>query len=286
MDDKRFHSQVENERLPLEEPITTKGETISPEQIWRDGALIPSSPKELTFVKDPAYGESGVATDKYGTYFYEVSTFTDGETVNKLVEHIGSLLLSREDGTLNVYSNGLLKDIIGREFDADNSSEEDSWNPVITIDGNPIAYGVGHPLFDSAAGTLTFRDEQFAKDIFDEDCSNSKVYVTFYRYAGRKGFFGSNLGIDLPFRDDYALLKNAKSNKTTATFKVNGDEGNTVYVLPKAQGGYTGHDDSIEGKSGVIMLEENYNDIVWNIGVHDGGLYIDENSPQKGYGKQ
>lgn len=268
MDDKRFNSDVESGRLPTEEPVRTSGENISPRQIWRDGALIPPSPKDLEFV----YSD---VTDKNGTYIKGEVCFSDGQTVNKLVEHIKALSLTLQTGTLNVYSNALLKNLIGREFDGEDTTEADSWQYQLTVDGTKVAYGMGNPLIDNAAGTIIFRDKDFAESLQDKT-----LYISFYRYAGRVGFIGDN-GIDLPFRDDLKHFKDTRNDNRTATFVVRGDEGNTQYILPAAGAGFHGNDETVKGRKGVIMLEENYNDIVWNIGVHNGGLFLNDGSVVK-----
>lgn len=260
-DNKYYTSKVEKERLPEEEIRTSSGRIIDPKQIWHDGQLIKGSPSLMDFSKPE------VRTDSSGTYLYSESTFNDGATSIPLVQHIEGLKLNKVDGTKNVYESLLLVDIIGREFDKDVDEAASSWQFVLYDDkNNAYAYGIGEPAVDSANGTILFRSEKFVDEL-DHD-----LYMSFYRYGGRKGIFGGQLGVDLPIRDDVVHFKSASSDSRTATFKIDGEDGHTIYILPQTTGIYHGPAD----RSGTIMLEENYNEIDWNIGRHNGGHFYDD----------
>ena len=70
--DKQFTSNTEDKRLNIEEPELTIGKRILPQQVWRDGALIPGSPDDLEFSIPEI--ENGLLV----SYNY----FKDGQTVH------------------------------------------------------------------------------------------------------------------------------------------------------------------------------------------------------------
>lgn len=288
---KEYVSNVEDSRVAEEELVSTKGQHINPEQVWRDGSFIPSSPDNLSFT------EFRDAKGDTGTYFFRKAFIFDGSKEIPVVEHIRGLKLVRVPGTLNSFRSNRLIDLIGSEFNGDErkafyaESFEDSsliehpdkvpfeqksrkWEFVLSDEnGTEFAYGIGDPVIDSAAGVLTFRSKDFVESIKDKE----SVYIDFYRYIGRKGFFGSDLGIDLPFRDDLTLLKSANDEDKTASFELAGESKHTVYVLPNNLGVYVPH----ESGKGVVMLQENYNEIDWNIGHHNGGHFRDDGTITK-----
>lgn len=282
MIDKKYTSNVESERLSIEEQQLTKGQPILPHQIWRDGALIPGSPDDLTF-KVPEVVDDVIIQTSY---------FNDGETVHSLVEKITRLPLYRVEGTKNVFYNKKLVNLIGREFDDDHTNKKKSWQFILFSSEGELAYGVGDPIIDVATGNLTFRNKSFIENNIED-----VFYITFYKYVGRTGFLGTQNneqdlygGIDIPFRDDVKHFKNSNDDKTTATFVVAGDEGQTYYVLPRGGEYFNNENLQIDeyGKStsknklrGVVMLEENYQEIDWNIGWHNGGLWLPDGSVRK-----
>ena len=280
MEDKRYTSNIEGTRLSIEEAELNYGHNINPHQIWRDGKLIPGSPDECTFstlVQETSNGEA---------FMTALCIFHDGQKVNNLVKKVVKLPLTRVTGTLNSFKNVYLKNIIGREFDQ-YEDESRSWQwKLYDANDNELAYGMGDPYVDSASGTITFRSSAFC----DTLTKDSKFYISFYKYVGRTGFFGSDQGIGLPFRDDLILLKDADSEDRTALFRLYGDNSNTVYILPKPNLtednvtglGYVGRKNDVEGDSvGVIVLEENFNDVSWEIGKTNGGLYHTDGSITK-----
>ena len=279
--DKKYTSNVEDKRLNIEEQ-PTMGQHILPQQIWRDGALIPGSPDDLQF-KVPVVTKDAVIATSY---------FNDGQTVHPLVEKISRLPLRKVQGTKNVFFNELLKNLIGREFDNDPTDKKKSWQYKLYAGDNELAYGMGDPIIDVATGHLFFRNEDFVKANTEDT-----FYITFYKYVGRTGFMGSEDneqdvygGIDLPFRDDVKHFKDANNDNRTATFVLHGTEGQTYYVLPNAAEQYDGENIELDeyGKStskdhlrGVVMLEENYQEIDWNIGWHNGGVWLPDGTVRK-----
>lgn len=280
--DKKYTSNVEDKRLNIEEQ-PTMGQHILPQQIWRDGALIPGSPDDVKF-KSPELID-GVAV--------QTSYFNDGQTVHQLIQKINRLPLVKVRGTKNVYFNEELKNIIGREFDNDPTDKKKSWQYIIYSSKGELAYGLGDPIVDVATGHLFFRNKDFVEAI-DADES---FYITFYKYVGRFGFMGSGDneqdyygGLDLPFRDDIKHFKDADNDNRTATFQLQGAEGNTIYVLPNAAEVYNegnvivdeyGKSTSINKNLGTVMLQENYQEIDWNIGWHNGGVWLPDGTVRK-----
>ena len=123
------------------------------------------------------------------------------------------------------------------------------------------------------------------------------MYFSGDKYVGRFGFIGSGDneqdiygGLDLPFRDDIKHFKDADNDNRTATFQLQGSEGNTIYVLPNAAEVYNegnvvideyGKSTSINKNLGTVMLQENYQEIDWNIGWHNGGVWLPDGTVRK-----
>ena len=66
--------------------------------------------------------------------------------------------------------------------------------------------------------------------------------------------------------------------------------GNTIYVLPNAAEVYNegnvvideyGKSTSINKNLGTVMLQENYQEIDWNIGWHNGGVWLPDGTVKK-----
>ena len=305
---KEYTSKVETSREKFEEPEQIVGRVIKSNQVWRDANLIPAiapEPKNLSSVMS-ANGDkikSGV-----------VLTFRDGETVHGLISYYSKLKLNKIDGTLNCFNRPQLVNIILPEmvaptskhpvdFDSsdgkndisiDMSTESKilnnvgkSYAPTFFIkekdseELHPLAYGLGKPIFNIAAGTVYFVDEDFAIEH-----ANDEFYISFYNYIGRMGTsIGAGLdNPDLPFRDSIKHFKNENNNKQTATLKVRGDIKNTNYILPPEDGRPDEHDTTNvkeksgkwynkngESDTGVILLQETLEDTLWCQSTHISG---------------
>lgn len=282
MTDKQFTSNTEDKRLSIEEAYLSMGKRILPQQIWRDGALIPGSPDDLSF-KLPET-ENGCLV--------RYSYFNDGATSRPLVKKIEKLPLYKIDGTNDSYYNEELVNLIGREFDNDPTDIKKSWQYTLYSDSTQLAYDAGSPIIDISTGVLKFRNSDFVESITEQ-----VFYISFYKYIGRTGFLGSvdseqDLygGIDIPFRDDVKHFKDSTNDGRTLTIKVEGYEGNTIYVMPSPDMYF--NDDNYELSElgvltvkdklkGTVMLQENYQEIDWNIGVHNGGVWLDDGTVRK-----
>jgi hypothetical protein len=250
--DKEYTSQVELSREKFEEPEKIIGRMIKSNQIWRDANLLPeTAPKYIGKLID--------TSDPEGRHYKTgvVYTFNDGATVNKLISYYDALPLTKVPGTINCYSSPDLKNII-----LEDSGE--TYVPKIYFDGHKLAYGVGQPVFDVAAGTIYFTDAKFITDHVNE-----AVSISFYRYIGRMGTsVGNGLdNLDLPFRDSVKHFKNAENDDQTATIKVRGDVKNTNYILPSDNGKW--YDKSNSGyeedssDTAVVLLQETLEDTLW-----------------------
>lgn len=280
--DKQYTSNTEDKRLEIEESYLSMGKHILPQQIWRDGALIPGSPDDLTF-KLPET-ENGCLV-RY-SYFY------DGATACPLVKRVEKLPLSKITGTNDSFYNSELVNLIGREFDSDSTDKKKSWQYTLYSGDTALAYDAGSPVIDISTGVLKFRNSDFVESITEDT-----FYISFYKYIGRTGFLGSENtdqdlygGIDIPFRDDVKHFKDALNDDRTLTLKVEGYEGNTIYVMPKSSMFF--NDDNYElddlgvlqvknKLKGTVMLQENYQEIDWNIGNHNGGVWLEDSSVRK-----
>ena len=281
--DKQYTSNTEDKRLNIEEPELIMGRHILPQQIWRDGALIPGSPDDLDF---------GIPDNENGILVF-YSYIKDGQTTHSLVKKIERLPLQKVQGTKDSYFNENLVNLIGREFDKDPNDKAKSWQYTIFSGTTALAYDAGKPIIDIATGVLRFRSKEFVENINDDD----EFFITFYKYIGRTGFLGSGNnsqdlygGIDIPFRDDIKHFKDATNDERTATFRVRGELGNTIYVLPNVASFYEGTNievdelgnaSSINKNYGTVMLQENYQEIEWNIGLTNGGVWLEDGTVRK-----
>lgn len=255
----KFTTFIEKGRIKYEQPVSEAGMPIFPQQIWRDAKLIPR-----TCPKFQMHQYLDADNDTYSEGFI---TINNGVDVYHLLERYELAPLKRVEGTLNAYGSEFLKDIILPVFD----TTLNSYDFFIYLDDGtnvkPISYGVGNPIINSMAGTITFEDKEFVERIKD-----LKVRMTFVRYAGRKGMFGDSDCFDLPIRDDLKLLKSAGDNSSTASFEVQGGKKkHSVYILPPIDKGYHKNDNM---KKNVLLTQENLNDTLHQIGYVDGGLFI------------
>lgn len=248
-------SNVEPSREKFEEPVNTFGQIVRTEQIWVDSNLIPINAPDITNV---TFDENNSA---------HVKSTNDGATIRNLIDYYKELPLEKVPGTINCYRSNKLVDIITED------STNGGYVPKILIGGKELAYGVGAPIFDQSAGTLYFKDKDFAEKI-----KGQNVSVSFYRYVGRKGTSIGGLfeNPDLPFRDSLKHFKNAENDSNTATFKVRGSDKHTDYVLPPENGKYYDKGDAQD--TGVVLLQENLEDVLWvqNTKI-SGGEWIDHN---------
>lgn len=247
-------SNVEKTRERFEEPIRTYGSAVRSERIWRDTEYIPEVAPTVNLdllVENPNGFKNG-----------HVVTIPDGAIIRNIVDFYYKLPLERVLGTTNCFSNTLLKNVITADYFGE------YYNPIIYIDSNQLAFGVGNPIFDVAAGTLYFNDKDFAEKI-----KNQPIYVSFFKYVGRIGAGGGN---DLPFRDDLKHFRNAENENSTATFKIRGGDKHTNYILPPDNGKW--YDKGVE-EGGVVLLQENLEDALWEQGVRiSGGEWVESNS--------
>ena len=250
--DKEYTSFVETSREKFEEPEKTVGRVIKSNQIWRDANLLPEvAPKYIGKLID--------TSDTEGNHFKRgiVYTFNDGATINNLISYYDALPLPKVKGTLNSFSNPELKNIMLED-------SGDTYVPKIYLNGHRLAYGVGNPIFNVAAGTLTFTDAKFVSEHLDE-----AVTISFYKYIGRMGTaIGNSLdNPDLPFRDSIKHFKNAANDEQTATVKVRGDIKNTNYILPSDNGKWydknnSGYEED-KADTAVVLLQETLEDTLW-----------------------
>lgn len=259
--DKSYTSKVETTREHFEEPEKISGQIIKSTQIWRDANLIPETAPSYIGKLYETYDSTGTAY-KYG----KLTTFNDGATVRNLISYYDGLPLKRVEGTINCYSHPELKNIILEDSGS-------TYIPKIFINGHKLAYELGKPVFDVAAGTLYFSDNNFAIEH-----SNDKVSISFYRYIGRMGSSvgENNNNVDLPFRDDIKHFKDATNDDRTATFKVRGEIKNSNYILPPTTDKWYNKGDE-EGS--VLLTQETLEDTLWEQNTKiSGGLWYSQNN--------
>lgn len=257
-------SNVESSREKFEEPVNTYGQIVRMEQIWRDSNLLPINAPSIDDVSFMEEGKYSVA---------HVKRFNDGATIRNLIDYYVNLPLEKVIGTTNCFHNDKMIDIITED------STNGTYVPKIFVGGNMLAYGVGAPIFDQAAGTLYFQDKEFVDRL-----KNQPITISFYKYVGRKGTSVGNLfeNPDLPFRDTLPHFKNAENDNNTASFLVRGSDKHTNYVLPPENGKW--YDKGDEPDTGVVLLQENLEDVLWvqNTKI-SGGEWVNIEGSRKVY---
>ena len=261
---KNATSNVESSREKFEEPINTYGQVVRMEQIWRDSNLLPTNAPSI---------DDAIFMDAGGFRVAHVKRFNDGATIRNLIDYYDGLPLVKVKGTTNSFKNEKLVDIITED------TTNGTYVPKIFVDGVLLAYGVGAPIFDQAAGTLYFQDNYFVEKI-----EGKSITVSFYKYVGRKGTsIGSGFdNPDLPFRDTLKHFKNAENDDNTATFLVRGDNKHTSYILPPENGKW--YDKGGSPDTGVILLQENLEDVLWEQSTKiSGGEWVEREGIKKVY---
>lgn len=254
-----WDSETEEGRLNIEQDMTETGYAIFPNQIWRDGELIPESPKKA-FGTTPSSPENDYFSKVYN------ASLEYGTLTIPVLKYCLDVPLSRVSGTLNVFTHHELKDALDEKFGEEYEIE-------LSLNGTKLSYGVGDPILDSSAGYITFRDENFVNELTKADLIKAK----FYKYIGRKGFFGSKddeIGISYPFFDDKPLLKSSTDEGAFARFIISGGKGINSYILPPTNGKYYKmSEEEFNNNMHVIMTQENMNSIIDTIGIIDGGVW-------------
>lgn len=267
---KKYVSNTEEARLPFEEPYKGLGDSVSPLQIWRDGSFIKGSPSEHTFIDNIAYYKNGAQDIPLIKFFEKMPLATAIEGTDSCA-----------------YYNENLIDTIGYRFENISVDSGKSWEPIIYINNTQLSYKLGEPEIDPTSGVLVFKDKSYIENLKKASPAFT-VSISFYKYIGKKGFFGYDTGDDFPFRDDHPLVKNAsEAALTTATFKSRGAIGkNTNYIFPPTSKttftdgkGYFGKslkkefEEEKNSESSVVVLEENINSLLYAIGSIDGGVF-------------
>lgn len=283
---KEFTAKTNENKLDSEE-IRTMGKQISPNQIWRDGQLIPGSPNGLTWDLETDYKAVSLSgrAYTYDTYIYSVNSLKEANYNGILIRKYVKLPLLPYQGNDHIYFDmqGALIDLIDRSFDGlDNESGSWQYYLEYSTDGTNmirLPYGAGNTIVDISSGLLYFRDKDWVKDNLNKYNEYPQIYITFYKYVGRKGFFGSKEGLSLPFEDVNPLLKSKDNHKKTVRFNVSTKtEGEHVYNIGDdvkldgsrdTLGVYTPKDQLI----GNVMTAETYQEIDWQIGLHNGGRW-------------
>lgn len=254
---KDFTSDVESARLASEEFVEHRGQPVFPSQIWRDGLSIPSTSPLLE-------NYTTVETDlgNYDVAEYKIEYATKSVSILK---HFIKLPLTRVVGTNNCFYQENLIDIIPYNYDTVNHSY--MWNIYINGSDTALKYGIGGIVVDRASGVLSF-DSNFCKDV-----AVTSVSITFYQYTGRKGFFGTTLEEDIPFSDEKSLLFKSDNPSIEVSLKARGLVGVNKYVLPPVNTYFYTKEDA-DNECGVIVVQENLNNILDTIGIVDGGTYL------------
>lgn len=269
LDDKELTSSVEASRLVYEETAFTKGEAVLPQQIWRDGKLLPTDTAPSVMATETV--QDGSTSFKYGEWA--------GRIVEKkaILAKYEKVPLKRIKGTKYVYCSAFVSNAISDLFAPDGSY---SHKMFLMKDGSyqRMGYMLGNPRIDQATGFVEFRDKAYIDSLGLDQSTEYPFAISFYRYIGHTGFFGANDGIYGPFKDDLSLIRKADDDTATARFLVRGGPKDSRYVLPQVGNGAvpTGfyyEKGASEADAGVIVLQENINEVLWNVGDIDCGIY-------------
>lgn len=222
----------------FEEPYKT-GTIVTPDMIWSDAHAIPAIAPDIPVHTEEIEGE--------------MLTFgTDG-----VVAYFQWLQMKPISGAPKAFYNKHLKNAITFNWDAAGSYVYRLRNAA----DFDIAFGVQDWVVDPVAGTLTFYGNNLASIGVS---SEAPPKISFYKYVGRSGISssGGEGGVAIPIADIDTLLYRLGFPTHTARFEVRGGEGNKVYTLPSIDSG---------GDKGTVLLRENLNSTVDEIGVIDGG---------------
>jgi hypothetical protein len=222
----------------FEEAFAT-GQVVTPEQIWRDAAAIPAQAPNIS----PSLQDIGDGT---------MYVFGD----EGIVRFFYQLVLQPVDGSPKAFYHPQLKDAIPFNYDS-----AGSYNYSLKNAANfNIAFGIQDWVVDPVAGVLMF----FGSNLASIGISTTQLpKLSFFKYIGRKGFpTSTGGGGSFPVTDDNVLLESISNPLKTAQFTVGGTAGNTTYILPGVNGGL---------RTGTLLLRENLNATINEIGIIDGG---------------
>lgn len=222
----------------FEEPFKT-GIIVTPDMVWRDGHAIPAIAPDIPVHTEEIEGE--------------MLTFgTDG-----VVAYFQWLQLKPISGAPKAFYHSQLKNAITFNWDAAGSYVYRLKNQA----DFDIAFGIQDWVVDPVAGILTFYGSNLSSIGVAPE---TPPKISFYKYIGRTGFPTSSGegGADIPLADVDTLLYRLGFPDHTARFEVRGGAGNKVYELPAIEGG---------GDKGKILLEENLNLTIDQLGIVDGG---------------
>jgi hypothetical protein len=175
-----------------EEPFKTKT-SITPDMIWSDGSLIPTSAPTPGIISNTMInGEL-------------LSVWSDG-----VVRYHEKLILNRINDSC--FSHPQLKDAIAFNFDENGSYRYELEDSL----GRSIAFGVGDWIVDTHAGIL-----KFYGNISKFSIGPGKLpKISFYKYIGRKGIITDSkefLSAEPLVKGDAVALSKASFNIVTAS---------------------------------------------------------------------
>lgn len=267
IDDKDLTTSVESARLAYEESLITKGEAVLPDQIWRDGKLLPKTAPSILATETV---QDGSISFKYGEW---KDVIVEKKAILAKYEKVP---LSRVKGTNYVFCSAFVSNIIPDLFSEDGSFAHKMY---VFKNGSyqKMSYMLGNPEIDQTSGFIRFRDTSFI-DSLNINAIENPFAISFYRYIGHSGFFGADHGIYGPFKDDLIHLRKADDDTSTAQFLVRGGPKNSKYILPQIgdannPSGFYYSKNTEESGDGVVVVQENINEVLWNIGDIDCGIY-------------
>ena len=269
LDDKELTSSVEAGRLAYEEAASIKGDVVLPQQIWRDGKLIPADTAPAVLATETVH--DGSTSFKYGEW--------TGKIVEKkaILAKYEKVPLKRVKGSKYVFCSAFLANSIQDLFAQDGSYSHKMY--VMKAGAyQKMGYMLGNPRIDQTTGFVEFRDTVYLDSLGLDSSTEYPFAISFFRYVGHTGFFGADNGIYGPFKDDLSLIRKADDDSATARFLVRGGPKNSRYVLPQAgepgkSTGFYYEKGAGEEDAGVVVLQENINEVLWNVGDIDCGIY-------------
>jgi hypothetical protein len=238
---------TQNNRVDTEENLYRKSFISIQETSWRQSQEIPSS-VPTTWDKEEIVDLNGI----------QLNT-----KVNNVVRFVEKLPLKRYQKSAGFYSS-YLKNFIPPTWDEENLSYR---YQIINNKNNEILpFSLGKPVIDSASGVLRFLDENILKAL---DLSlNYPISISFYKYNGILGFFGSQEGEALPFSDEYWLLLNRNQTSIKAKFLLDKLSKSTSFNLVEDDSGYQ------ENLKNVLLLQSNFKETFYHEINLDGGVWI------------
>ncbi len=228
-----------------ENKINKYGPIITNLTAWRNAEDIP--------LQVPTEGWSVEEEKLIDGFIYKYST-------NGIIAKIVDLPVQRVNLSQTFFSEEL-KNLIPPAWDDTTFSYKVKFKNTNT--NKEITDGLGNPVIDNSAGTITF-DKDFTDRLLDIPYP---LTVSFYKYVGIIGFYGSLDEEQFPRLDNLPLIRSALDHTITGRFILADSNTDNFYTLPKTDGSY-------QEEGTTIIIQQNLQDVLNKSMNIDGGSFM------------